>query len=230
VGGVANYHDGRMNAMEGLEVEGGKERTPPRSEIKMDAEQAGEEKNADGEAAMDGVENMDKLVEKKEKKGMKITLTPADKKTLAVTLRISSERLGRVVQNPNPKPLRIHRGGWPKGVKRSKTGEAMTPEESAAARAAQEAAAAAAAAAKALKASQASPAVEKKDKTGDTTQASHPKLGPKGNAGAINAQLRALERDGRKCRRWSRRKLELHSFTGMAWELPLWTGEAELPA
>lgn len=48
------------------------------------------------------------------------------------------------------------------------------------------------------------------------------RLGPKANAGAINAGLRALDRSGAPCRRWERKPLQLKSFTGVLWQLPSW--------
>ena len=51
--------------------------------------------------------------------------------------------------------------------------------------------------------------------------ASH-KLGPKANQGAINAGLRALDRTGKPCRKWERKKFSVKSFTGVVWEVPSW--------
>lgn len=48
------------------------------------------------------------------------------------------------------------------------------------------------------------------------------KLGPKGNTGAINEKLRALDRTGRPCKRWSKTGIILKSFTGVQWSLPTW--------
>ena len=48
------------------------------------------------------------------------------------------------------------------------------------------------------------------------------KLGPKANQGAINACLRALDRRGPPCRKWSRKPFAVKSFTGVMWELPTW--------
>lgn len=44
-----------------------------------------------------------------------------------------------------------------------------------------------------------------------------PKLGPKANAGAINACLRALDRTGTPCRKWTKRSFAVRSFTGYSW-------------
>ncbi|KAI5294281.1 hypothetical protein KEM52_004337, partial [Ascosphaera acerosa] len=55
--------------------------------------------------------------------------------------------------------------------------------------------------------------------------ASH-KLGPKANTGAINAGLRALDRTGTPCRKWSKRSFRLKSFTGVTWEVPAWSAPA----
>ncbi|EXJ70687.1 uncharacterized protein A1O5_05677 [Cladophialophora psammophila CBS 110553] len=50
------------------------------------------------------------------------------------------------------------------------------------------------------------------------------KLGPKANQGAINAGLRALDRSGKPCRKWSKKPFILKSFTGVVWELDSWRG------
>lgn len=50
------------------------------------------------------------------------------------------------------------------------------------------------------------------------------KLGPKTNAGAINANLRALDRSGKPCRKWARKAFAVKSFTGVSWDLPSWKG------
>ncbi|ROT35325.1 DUF1711-domain-containing protein [Sodiomyces alkalinus F11] len=49
------------------------------------------------------------------------------------------------------------------------------------------------------------------------------KLGPKANQGAINAGLRALDRSGKPCRKWSRGGFQVKSFTGVVWEIHRWT-------
>ncbi|KAI1347002.1 INO80 complex, subunit Ies4 [Xylaria sp. FL0043] len=49
------------------------------------------------------------------------------------------------------------------------------------------------------------------------------KLGPKANQGAINAGLRALDRSGTPCRKWTKGGFRLKSFTGVLWEIPRWT-------
>ncbi|KAI1270391.1 DUF1711-domain-containing protein [Xylariaceae sp. FL1019] len=49
------------------------------------------------------------------------------------------------------------------------------------------------------------------------------KLGPKANQGAINAGLRALDRSGAPCRKWTKGGFKLKSFTGVLWEIPRWT-------
>lgn len=48
------------------------------------------------------------------------------------------------------------------------------------------------------------------------------KLGPKANQGAINAGLRALDRTGRPCKRWTKSGFNLKTFTGVTWEIPSW--------
>ncbi|KAK3989252.1 INO80 complex, subunit Ies4 [Cladorrhinum sp. PSN332] len=54
------------------------------------------------------------------------------------------------------------------------------------------------------------------------------KLGPKANQGAINAGLRALDRSGKPCRKWTRGGFTLKSFTGVVWEIPRWTAPVRL--
>ncbi|TGZ77705.1 hypothetical protein EX30DRAFT_366552 [Ascodesmis nigricans] len=49
-----------------------------------------------------------------------------------------------------------------------------------------------------------------------------PKLGPKSNTGAINDKLRALDRSGRPCKRWSKTGITLKSFTGVQWHVSTW--------
>lgn len=48
------------------------------------------------------------------------------------------------------------------------------------------------------------------------------KLGPKANQGAINAGLRALDRSGTPCRKWTKSGFHLKTFTGVTWEIPSW--------
>ncbi|KAL2196503.1 INO80 complex, subunit Ies4 [Corynascus similis CBS 632.67] len=57
---------------------------------------------------------------------------------------------------------------------------------------------------------------------GRGSMAAH-KLGPKANQGAINAGLRALDRSGKPCRKWSRGGFTIKTFTGVVWEIPRWT-------
>ncbi|KAF8458060.1 INO80 complex subunit Ies4-domain-containing protein [Terfezia claveryi] len=52
------------------------------------------------------------------------------------------------------------------------------------------------------------------------------KLGPKANQGAINAQLRALDRTGKPCKKWSKAGFQLRSFTGFQWSVPTWATPA----
>lgn len=71
------------------------------------------------------------------------------------------------------------------------------------------------------------PGPKKKQKLDDGTVeqpkvATGHRLGPKANAGAINAGLRALDRTGAPCRKWERKPLQLKSFTGIHWQLPSW--------
>jgi len=40
--------------------------------------------------------------------------------------------------------------------------------------------------------------------------------------GAINANLRALDRSGKPCRKWERKGLQLKSFTGTVWNMSSW--------
>jgi hypothetical protein len=48
------------------------------------------------------------------------------------------------------------------------------------------------------------------------------KLGPKANTGAINDKLRALDRTGKPCKRWSKAGFTVKSFTGVQWMVPTW--------
>ena len=48
------------------------------------------------------------------------------------------------------------------------------------------------------------------------------KLGPKANQGAINAGLRALDRTGTPCRKWTKSGFCVKTFTGVVWEVPSW--------
>lgn len=48
------------------------------------------------------------------------------------------------------------------------------------------------------------------------------RLGPKANTGHINANLRALDRTGKPCRKWDRKPLQIKSFTGTMWGMPTW--------
>lgn len=48
------------------------------------------------------------------------------------------------------------------------------------------------------------------------------KLGPKANMGTINANLRALDRSGKPCRKWGKKTFQVRSFTGVVWNVPTW--------
>ncbi|KAI0402183.1 INO80 complex, subunit Ies4 [Xylaria palmicola] len=61
------------------------------------------------------------------------------------------------------------------------------------------------------------------DPSGRPGGSAYHKLGPKANQGAINAGLRALDRSGTPCRKWSKGGFKLKSFTGILWEIPRWT-------
>jgi len=52
------------------------------------------------------------------------------------------------------------------------------------------------------------------------------RLGPKANTGNINANLRALDRSGKPCRKWERKPLQIKSFTGASWGTGTWKGYA----
>ncbi|KAF2234107.1 DUF1711-domain-containing protein [Viridothelium virens] len=56
------------------------------------------------------------------------------------------------------------------------------------------------------------------------------KLGPKANQGAINAQLRALDRSGKPCRKWERKPFQLKSFTGVLWNVGTWRAPQRVSA
>ncbi|KAI0595875.1 INO80 complex, subunit Ies4 [Biscogniauxia sp. FL1348] len=61
------------------------------------------------------------------------------------------------------------------------------------------------------------------DPNGRANGGPYHKLGPKANQGAINAGLRALDRSGAPCRKWSRGGFRVKSFTGVVWEVSRWT-------
>ncbi|KAI0185703.1 INO80 complex, subunit Ies4 [Xylaria flabelliformis] len=61
------------------------------------------------------------------------------------------------------------------------------------------------------------------DPNGRAGGSAYHKLGPKANQGAINAGLRALDRSGAPCRKWTKGGFRLKSFTGVLWEIPRWT-------
>ncbi|KAI1129164.1 INO80 complex, subunit Ies4 [Nemania abortiva] len=61
------------------------------------------------------------------------------------------------------------------------------------------------------------------DPNGRPGGSAYHKLGPKANQGAINAGLRALDRSGAPCRKWTKGGFRLKSFTGVLWEIPRWT-------
>ncbi|KAG4305189.1 hypothetical protein PORY_001359 [Pneumocystis oryctolagi] len=52
------------------------------------------------------------------------------------------------------------------------------------------------------------------------------KLGPKANTGAINAGLRALDRTGKPCRKWYKRKITIDCVNGMQWEINGWKNDS----
>lgn len=54
-----------------------------------------------------------------------------------------------------------------------------------------------------------------------------PRLGPKSNAGAINENLRNLDRSGRSCRRWYKKSVVVRSLYGAKWKAAGWVGEAD---
>lgn len=60
------------------------------------------------------------------------------------------------------------------------------------------------------------------DGTVEPRAAAH-RLGPKANQGAINAGLRALDRSGKPCRKWTKGSFQLKTFTGVHWQINRWT-------
>lgn len=60
------------------------------------------------------------------------------------------------------------------------------------------------------------------DGTVEPRAAAH-RLGPKANQGAINAGLRALDRSGKPCRKWTKGSFQLKTFTGVQWQINRWT-------
>ncbi|ROV96825.1 hypothetical protein VMCG_07921 [Cytospora schulzeri] len=70
------------------------------------------------------------------------------------------------------------------------------------------------------------PGPKKRQRMDDGTLEPRPaahRLGPKANQGAINAGLRALDRSGKPCRKWTKGGFQLKTFTGVNWEIPRWT-------
>lgn len=65
------------------------------------------------------------------------------------------------------------------------------------------------------------------DPSGRPGGSAYHKLGPKANQGAINAGLRALDRSGAPCRKWTKGGFKLKSFTGILWEIPRWTAPSK---
>ncbi|KAI1193526.1 INO80 complex, subunit Ies4 [Nemania serpens] len=65
------------------------------------------------------------------------------------------------------------------------------------------------------------------DPNGRPGGSAYHKLGPKANQGAINAGLRALDRSGAPCRKWTKGGFKLKSFTGVLWEIPRWTAPSK---
>lgn len=60
-----------------------------------------------------------------------------------------------------------------------------------------------------------------------TATISGPRLGPKSNAGAINENLRNLDRSGKPCRRWHKKTISVRSLYGSKWKTPSWIGDAD---
>lgn len=70
------------------------------------------------------------------------------------------------------------------------------------------------------------PGPKKRQRMDDGTLEPRPaahRLGPKANQGAINAGLRALDRSGKPCRKWTKGGFQLKTFTGVHWEVSRWT-------
>ncbi|KAG5363586.1 hypothetical protein CJU89_2764 [Yarrowia sp. B02] len=61
-----------------------------------------------------------------------------------------------------------------------------------------------------------------KGKPGPKPGSSHTKSGPKDTDSAINSQLRALDRTGKPPRHWVKTPVQIKSFTGCGFDLPLW--------
>jgi INO80 complex subunit Ies4 len=68
-----------------------------------------------------------------------------------------------------------------------------------------------------------SPAPGLNEDTGTSTPVKST-LGPRLGLGAINAQLRALDRSGKPCRKWTKQAIQLKSFTGFKYTLSGWNG------
>ena len=61
--------------------------------------------------------------------------------------------------------------------------------------------------------------------SGTLIPVSAPKINPKASAGAINANLRALDRTGKPCRRWQKAGFTVKSFTGVMWTSGAWASK-----
>lgn len=57
-----------------------------------------------------------------------------------------------------------------------------------------------------------------------------PSRGSKSMLAAANAQLRSLDRSGAPCRRWVKEPVEIKSFTGFKYSLPVWCGLESTPS
>lgn len=51
------------------------------------------------------------------------------------------------------------------------------------------------------------------------------RLGPKSSAGAINENLRNLDRSGKPCRRWHKKHIFIKSLHGYKWRTLSWNGD-----
>lgn len=69
----------------------------------------------------------------------------------------------------------------------------------------------------------ASPASIHEENTGTSTPIKNTP-GPRPGLGAVNAQLRALDRTGKPCRKWTKQPIHLKSFTGFKYTLYGWNG------
>lgn len=65
------------------------------------------------------------------------------------------------------------------------------------------------------------------DGSATPSRGQHAKPGPKPGGFVVNAAIKALDRSGAPTRRWTKKPLELKSFTGFQFNVIAWEGEEE---